>query len=379
MKVLYANPAGHDYLHASLLEGLGRRTDIELWCLQEGNYGGRAHHCLHGDGAQALEMLADFDVVVIGSAGKRGSFRDPVGGLLHAPKASAGQRWVLVDSCDLGSLPRLDVSWSKFSAVLKRERYLQDRSVRNFLSVAAARRMRHPVGAQFRGHPLLPFPNVQCNMQARPALAVLTQRRVWRLPRGVPVRCEPIGVEPRLVQPFNDSPDRFVTCTLTANIQARREIRSWLAGRDDVRCDLIPAQDDEPVDLVATGAVAPDRRGEFAHNSAYLAWLRANRASITFPGAGFDTARFWEILASGSLLISKRISLDLPVPLHEGRHYVAFDSLRELDDAIRFAVSDSSEVDEIRRRGYELALADYSSAAMAERFVTNELRGPGQT
>ena len=175
-------------------------------------------------------------------------------------------------------------------------------------------------------------------------------------------------------QEFNEAPVRAVTCTLTRQMSGRRRIRGHFSGKSGVLLDLIPPRQDEPVDLVDLGAVAPARVGEHVHNSAYLAWLRAHRASVSFPGAGFDTARFWEILASGALLISKRIQLQFPQPLREGIHYLGFDSLDELDQSVEFALSDSVEVDTIRRAGYDFALAAYSSDAAAERLVRQELR-----
>lgn len=371
-RVLYANPERHDYLHATLLEGLNQRGDIEVWALQEGNHGGRATVCLRGDVRQAVDALASFDAVVVGTSGKRSTLDSAVAAVAQHGRSGPTQRWVLVDSGDLGSLPRLGVPWSSFDSVVKRELYHEDSSVRTFVEVLLARRMRHPVEYRFHGHPLLRFPNVQCNQQARPALVAL-DRRVVTLPKRIGVRCEPIGIEDRLVQTFNEHPITAVTCTLAPNIDARRRLRSHLARRPGVLLDLVPAGGDSGVDLVASGAVAPGRKGEHVHNDAYLSWLRAHRASVSFPGAGFDSARCWEILASGALLVSKRIELQLPVPLLDGVHYVGFDTLAELDAAIEFALSDSREVDVIRRAGHEFACAEYSSSAAAERLLRVDL------
>lgn len=373
IKVLYANPERHDYMHSTLLEGLSARSDIELWCLNEGNYGARATMCFRGDHQAALRRVDDADVVVIGTESKRSDLGLGARTVLGASKTPR-QRWVLVDSGDLGSLPPIPISWNRFDAVLKRELYLPSRRARVLVGNLLGRRVRRPVEYQFRSHPLLPFPNVQCNALARPA-AVSFKRRGFALPPGVHMRCEPIGVEQRLVQTFNDSPQRSVTCTLAANIEPRRRILSHLAGRASVLVEQVPRDASDPVDLVALGAVSPRRVGDHVHSSAYLAWLNKHRASISFPGAGFDTARFWEILASGSLLISKRISLDLPVPLRDGVEYVGYDSLAELNVAIDFALGDSPEVNAIRRRGYRTAIDSYSSRAIADRFTKFEIRG----
>lgn len=69
MRVLYANPVRHDYLHSTLIEGLTTAPDVEVSCLNEGNYGSNATHCFKGDVAVAMALMPTFDVVVIGSHG----------------------------------------------------------------------------------------------------------------------------------------------------------------------------------------------------------------------------------------------------------------------------------------------------------------------
>ncbi len=84
------------------------------------------------------------------------------------------------------------------------------------------------------------------------------------------------------------------------------------------------------------GAVSPARPNDHRHKNAYHDFLRESRASISFPGGGFDTARFWEIAAAGSLVISKAITLDMRHSLQPWEHDVPLDTLEELSDAIRF-------------------------------------------
>jgi hypothetical protein len=377
MRVLYVNPERHDYLHATLLEGLTARDDIELWTLNVGNYGARAHRCLHGDVETARTSLPLFDAVVFGTEEKHARLSDAASALLECHKPT-GQRWVLVDSGDFGSLPIVREGWRRLDGIVKRELYLRDDSWSSLVGNVLLRQTRHPLEYQFRGHRLVPFPNVQCNALARPTAVSFTQRRSVQLRSALGVRCEPIGLENRLVQSVNPLPNNAVTCTLAPNIAPRKQIIAHLAAHPGVKVGMIESDvdGDHGIDLVETGAVSPARSTDFRHNAVYLSWLHRHRASVSFPGAGFDTARFWEILGSGSLLISKRISLNLPIPFEDGVHYVGFDSLSELDAAIAFAVSDSHEVDEIRGLGHRLAVESYSSAAMAERLVQNELRRP---
>lgn len=69
----------------------------------------------------------------------------------------------------------------------------------------------------------------------------------------------------------------------------------------------------------------------------YLATLANSISSLSLPGEGWDTFRFWEILACGSCLISPRVvlsNLSIDPPPVDGIHYVGFDTDDELIDLL---------------------------------------------
>jgi hypothetical protein len=232
--------------------------------------------------------------------------------------------------------------------------------------------MDDPVGNRLRAHPLVQFPRFVWNEQPQPS--------VWRrwlhhpidAPRGLAVFPLPIGFDDRVVRPFNPNPTTEITSFLRPSCASRRLLIAHLEAHhagsvtNVIVADADPARDP---DLVALGTVSPALPNDTVHYESYHDALHDSRASISFPGAGYDTARFWEILAAGALLISKGIQIEMPDPPVAGEHYVAFETLPELDDAIEFVRANPAEADAIRRRGQELALAKHSPDAHAAWFV----------
>jgi hypothetical protein len=115
------------------------------------------------------------------------------------------------------------------------------------------------------------------------------------------------------------------------------------------------------------GAVNPRARraAELGHNPRYYDQVRRSRRCVSIPGGGFDTLRFWEILGIGSLLVSKRIALEMPAPLVENEHYLAFDSLAEFKEVIARSYRRPDEADEVRARGHAFALQFHTTRARA--------------
>lgn len=361
MRVLYLNPEHHDHQHATLIDGLSRLRGVELVTSFPASRGRIATRCLHGDKTEVERAAHTAEAVIFGTVGKDSELPPVAGHLLSIGKPSA-TRWILVDSGDFGSLPAFAVDRRIFDAVIKRELLVESATFGTLARCLLGRTTRHTVENRFSRHPLVPFPNTYANALARPTL-LRPGRRTLRLDPSTTVRCEPIGIPSDRVMTPIEHPKRLVTCTLTPNIDARRRILRHVQGDPRVLSRRVyPEHSSEP------GAASDS-------SDPYLDLLRSHRASISFPGGGFDSARLWEILATGSLLISKRVTLDLPVPLRDGVHYVGFDSLLELDEAIAFAVSDSAEVDTIRIEGHEALMAHYTSAAIARRFAANELAG----
>ena len=97
----------------------------------------------------------------------------------------------------------------------------------------------------------------------------------------------------------------------------------------------------------------------------YFKVLARSRISISFPGYGFDTGRFWEILASRSLLFSPRIQVQMPHPFVELEHYVPFDSLEELRRRLLYYLENDEQREKIAMEGYKHLLRYHTSEQRA--------------
>ena len=178
-----------------------------------------------------------------------------------------------------------------------------------------------------------------------------------------------------MIGSFNRHPQWTVSCMLRPHSKERVELLGILNDMDVPQLwtsMIIPSCSDKDA-MIQHGACHPalkemDSIG-LAHNDQYLKQINNSRACISIPGGGFDTLRFWEILAQGSLLISKRISIVIPNAPVEGIHYLAFDTLQELKQVISFVLTNPKTVDRIRWRGYNHALRYHTSQARQSYFL----------
>lgn len=113
----------------------------------------------------------------------------------------------------------------------------------------------------------------------------------------------------------------------------------------------------------ATGS----RQGE-----AYLEVLRRSRVSLSLPGQGWDTYRFWEILACGSCLLSPRSvlrNLTISPPPREGIDYLGFDSNDELLALIYDYYNRIDRLTEIAVSGQQWAINYHSDLNRAHHLL----------
>ena len=78
----------------------------------------------------------------------------------------------------------------------------------------------------------------------------------------------------------------------------------------------------------------PAESAQSQRKAAYFNVLARSRISVAYPGDGFDTGRFWEILANRALLFSPPIALIMPNPFIEGEHFIPYRSVGELHDEL---------------------------------------------
>jgi len=185
----------------------------------------------------------------------------------------------------------------------------------------------------------------------------------------------PMGLERRFQGQLKRTPQFELSCVMTPHLPDRAGLIQILKEKNYPRMFIgIIAPEKEDIRwMVEKGACHPDGADfggvGFAQNRKYYEQLSNSRACISVPGGGFDTLRFWEILGMGSLLISKRVSLQMPHPLVEGEHYIAFDTADELNRIIEWLYRCPEEADRIRARGYTYARTHHTSLARARYFL----------
>jgi glycosyl transferase family 1 len=120
--------------------------------------------------------------------------------------------------------------------------------------------------------------------------------------------------------------------------------------------------------------------GESSYNGAnrsplatprYREILLRSRIAVNVPGAGYDCARYWEILASGAMLMTWEPDIVIPEPFSDGIDCVTFCSLAEFDDKVRYYLDRLDLVDAIARRGVEQLLKHHTTRARAADFLRN--------
>jgi hypothetical protein len=355
VNVLFVTTPRYDYTTATLVEGLNALEGIELRTTTAGNYA-RPQQVLGREDALAYGRSAA--LLILGY--NRGVDAD-----LHWSIDNPRAIRIFVDGGDNSELPISLQRARTIHAIFKREYFRRDNSVRNLTSLL----MRRSAGmwTTMRRHALIPFPSFEgFRNRTRPIdlLRNIAARSITHK-----VHPLPYGIENRFRGSVNPEPRYELSCLLNCHAPERAEFvrRLQQLALPSTFIGQVPVGPDDVQRLIALGAVnqAAMRRVELGHNPLYYQQIHDSRRCISVPGNGFDTLRFWEILAQGALLVSKRIAIEMPAPLVEGRHYLAFDTLRELREVLESSYAEPASADRIRRAGYEFAMQHHTSRARA--------------
>jgi len=357
---LYVTTIRYDYTTATLVEGLNAIPGVELRTTTQANYA-RPAQVLNSQDAIAYGRQAD--LLILG-------YNRGVDTNLYWSIENEGAVRVFVDGGDNSELAVSLAHLRRLHVVFKREYYLKDSSAKNLLAVLLKDRVE--LWEKIRRHPLVPFPSFVSFRNRTAWRDVL--RNLAALPLQHKFMPFPFGIEERFRGGVNPRPSWELSCLLTPNNPERRAFVDRLRelGLPNAFIGEIPGQPDDTEQLVAIGAVndRSRREVELGHNRRYYDQVDSSRRCISIPGGGFDTLRFWEILARGSLLVSKRIAIEMPAPLQEGVHYIAFDSFAEFKARIMESYRRPDEADEIRARGHTSALQFHSTRARAVYVLT---------
>jgi hypothetical protein len=356
LRILYVTTPRYDFTTATLVQGLNAIPGIELRTTTLGNYALPSQVLQRGD---ARDFGRHASLLILGY--NRGVDNELFWSIDN-PKAAR----IFVDGGDSGELAISIEQVRQLDLVFKREYFRPDHSLHNLWKLVR----RHPPGmwGTMRRHALQPFPSFFSYLNSTRPIDFLRNLAV------IPLRGKfhpfPYGIEQRFRQSINPNPSIELSCMLGGVLRERKQFRDALQSFNlpSAFIDTLPSGPEDVQRMIDFGAVnaAAMRQQELGHNPRYYETLRNSRRCISVPGGGFDTLRFWEILGAGSLLISKRIAIEMPSPLNEGQHYLAFDSVNELRDTLATTYRRPDEADEIRSRAHEFALQFHSSTARAE-------------
>ncbi|OGW53934.1 MAG: hypothetical protein A2Y81_00970 [Nitrospirae bacterium RBG_13_43_8] len=362
LKILYVNSPKYDLITALHIEGLQSIDNVELRCTTLGNYARPEQVLYKWDAIDYGNQEAD--VIILGS-------RPYVESDVFWSIKRKGMICVRMEGGDESALGVRLRDLFKYDFIFKRELYLRSGSLKHLWSSLYSRHT--GLWRELRAHPLVPFPFFHSMGNHNTWLHVghnflmqLIKNRVHPFP---------MGLERRFQGEFNSNPEFELSCMITPHLDDRTELIELLNAMNYPRMFIgtIPPTDADVQWMVDHGACHPAaaklRGAGFMQNRSYYEQIRNSRACISVPGGGFDTLRFWEILGMGSLLISKRIALQMPNALIEGQHYVVFDTKQELDSVIRWLYSRPDEADRIRRHGHEYVLTYHTSNARALYFL----------
>lgn len=125
------------------------------------------------------------------------------------------------------------------------------------------------------------------------------------------------------------------------------------------------------------GAVS---NGSFHHDSSnelkkeYFKILARSKISISYPGCGWDCARFWEILSNKCLLFSPKIEIQMPNPFIEFIHYIPYDGMEDLKTKLLYYHDNEEEGKLIAEQGFNHLLEYHTTKKRAEYLISEIIK-----
>lgn len=97
--------------------------------------------------------------------------------------------------------------------------------------------------------------------------------------------------------------------------------------------------------------------------------LFRSKISVNVIGGGYDCARYWEILASGAMLLTQELEIQIPNPFTDGLNCFTFNSMDDLDEKVEMLLSNQLLIKEIAEAGYLHLLNHHTTKARAQYFL----------
>jgi len=110
----------------------------------------------------------------------------------------------------------------------------------------------------------------------------------------------------------------------------------------------------------------------------YVQALRASQIGINMFGFGYDTVRYWEVPAHGSMLLSERLPIRIPHNFRDGESAVFFDDANELEERLTYFLAHPEETAAIAAAGHVHLKEHHTASARARQllgWIDASLRG----
>uniref|UniRef100_UPI00404731C0 glycosyltransferase family protein n=1 Tax=Algoriphagus sp. TaxID=1872435 RepID=UPI00404731C0 len=104
----------------------------------------------------------------------------------------------------------------------------------------------------------------------------------------------------------------------------------------------------------STGERAYDGISGIAVNTPiYSSILKKSIVSVNVAGKGWDCARYWEIIAHKTCLVTQRLDVQIPNPFIEGQHYLAFSETEELIENVSKLLNNRALVSQLSNEAFK--------------------------
>ena len=124
-------------------------------------------------------------------------------------------------------------------------------------------------------------------------------------------------------------------------------------------------------DCDANGSTPVRTPREFGRQgNSYLVELSRAKLAVNVRGTGWDTLRFWEMLAMGTAVLSQKLPLVLPEPPVDREHLVWLRSdVEDLRERADYYLAHDAEREAIARQGRAWVLAHHTHLARARQLL----------
>ena len=142
------------------------------------------------------------------------------------------------------------------------------------------------------------------------------------------------------------------------------------AEADDRQSKLLTGLPRLLIKLKGDPVVTVAQKGVKLSQVEYHTLLGRSKMALSIRGGGFDTLRYWEIVASGTLLLSEQPDIEIPNNFVHGKHALFFrPDLSDLVDLVRIYARDPQGCATMAAEGYKHLLQYHTCERRAEYFL----------